>query len=35
MGRRLFAFYYLYHASNEAAATTSVANQLSKGHLML
>lgn len=30
MGRRLFAFYYLYCASHEAAATTSVANQLSQ-----
>jgi len=35
MGRRLFACYYLYYASNDAAATTSVANQPSKGHLML
>jgi hypothetical protein len=35
MGRRLFASYYLYYACNDAAATTSVANQLLKEHLML
>lgn len=35
MGRRLFASYYLYYASNDAAATTSVANQLFREHLML
>jgi hypothetical protein len=35
MGRRLFGSYYLYYASNHAAATISVANQLLREHSML